>query len=348
MPPGSNPVLSYVDAYISHGVSLVKGGEPSAQISQDFMDSYRGLAVETSLLTGLYWLISTKQLVSLYVPCPTDPLRPMVDKLLKSCYRSGGFAGSPTIQSPSVIPTTSALQLATMFGIDLSAWREEMVSWLLGLISIDGLVSSGSEWLEVAGDIRFVYCVTLSLTLLGHQVSDEKSRSLVSWIVKCQGPDGGFGQRPGCESHAGHTFCAVASMKLLHQKGFDSERCILWLKRRIVYPGSEGCTGRPGKRADSCYVFWVMAALSLLGQLPARGDWLAPDGLRHFIGICFDKGKGGIAPSPECPADPFHTYFALTGLSIAALGGGTVELGGHEIELRRYCVEKALVEPADC
>mmetsp|Transcript_25416 Transcript_25416/g.20923 ORF Transcript_25416/g.20923 Transcript_25416/m.20923 type:complete len:81 (-) Transcript_25416:5-247(-) len=77
----------------------------------------------------------------------------------------------------------------------------------------------------------------MRLALLGHQLSERESLPLVSWIGKCQSVDGGFGQRPGCESHAGHTFCAVASMKLLHKEAFNSDRCVRWLKRRVVSPG---------------------------------------------------------------------------------------------------------------
>lgn len=40
------------------------------------------------------------------------------------------------------------------------------------------------------------------------------AEKLFAWLTSCQNPDGGFGCFPGCESHAGTTFCAVASLKL--------------------------------------------------------------------------------------------------------------------------------------
>ncbi|KAF4699881.1 hypothetical protein FOZ63_033133, partial [Perkinsus olseni] len=234
------------------------------------------------------------------------------------------------------------MQLATIFGFDLSHQREEIVGWLRALMaSEDGVVQSGAAFDEVAGDIRFVYCVVLSLTLLSYQLSDAESQRLARWICRCQTAEGGFGQRPGCEAHAGHTFCAVATLRLLNlTDGFDVDACVKWLKRRVL---SNGCNGRPGKPADSCYVFWVMGSLRMLGQIPTHDHWLDTEGLTDFIESCFDEDVGGLAPNPDCPADPFHTHFGLAGLSIA-LGGGRVRLGTVELELRQLCIEKALVE----
>lgn len=271
----------------------------------------------------------------------------VVEKLLGKCSRSGGFAASPSTASPNVIATTSALQLATIFAVDLSHQREEIVGWLRALVSSeDGLVRSGAAFNEVAGDIRFAYCVVLSLDLLDYRLSGAESERVGRWIRRCQAAEGGFGQRPGCEAHAGHTFCAVAALKLLGMNDdYDVEACVKWLKRRVLLPDCKGCNGRPGKPADSCYVFWVMGALHMLGEVPTSSDWLDTDGLEEFIRLCYDEEVGGLSPNPDCPADPFHTFFGLAGLSIA-LGGGKVTLGGCEIELRKMLVERALVEVA--
>ncbi|KAF4743892.1 hypothetical protein FOZ63_013304 [Perkinsus olseni] len=339
----TNSIVTYVDSFLAKGIAATTKDCGAYEASEDFEQGYRNLAVESNLLSGLYWLVSTKQLVSGYTPEETgDRIRPVVEKLLKKCYRNGGFASSPATRTPSVIATTSAMQLATIFGFDLSRQREEIVGWLRALMtSEDGVVQSGAAFEDVAGDIRFVYCVVLSLTLLSHQLSAPESRRLARWICRCQTAEGGFGQRPGCEAHAGHTFCAVATLELLNlTDGFDLDSCVKWLKRRVL---SRGCNGRPGKPADSCYLFWVMGSLRMLGQISTHDRWLDTRGLTDFIESCFDEDVGGLAPNPDCPADPFHTHFGLAGLSIA-LGAGRVRLGTVEVELREFCTEKALVK----
>lgn len=46
--------------------------------------------------------------------------------------------------------------------------------------------------------------------------------------------DGGFGLKPGLESHGGATYCAVNSLKLLEKTGsiFRKEKLINWLVHR--------------------------------------------------------------------------------------------------------------------
>lgn len=60
---------------------------------------------------------------------------------------------------------------------------------------------------------RFSYCVLASLHLLGstHAVNRE---SIAGYIIRCQNADGAFGVVPGSESHAGQTFCCVATLSL--------------------------------------------------------------------------------------------------------------------------------------
>lgn len=41
------------------------------------------------------------------------------------------------------------------------------------------------------------------------------------------------------------------------------------------------------------------------------------DALQAYIYICQDTSSGGLKDKPDCPADFYHTCYALSGLSIA-------------------------------
>ncbi|KAF4692311.1 hypothetical protein FOZ62_020471, partial [Perkinsus olseni] len=90
----TNPIVTYVDSFLAKGIAAATKDNSASEPSEDFEQGYRSLAVESNLLSGLYWLVSTKQLVSGYAPKETDGIRPVVEKLLKKCYRNGGFASS--------------------------------------------------------------------------------------------------------------------------------------------------------------------------------------------------------------------------------------------------------------
>jgi len=62
---------------------------------------------------------------------------------------------------------------------------------------------TGDQWDEI--DTRFSFCAVASLALLGRlwnrcPINIEKC---VEFIVSCMNFDGGFGCRPGSESHSG-------------------------------------------------------------------------------------------------------------------------------------------------
>lgn len=71
----------------------------------------------------------------------------------------------------------------------------------------------------------------------------------VEWILLCKNYDGGFGNMPGAESHAGHIFCCVAALAItnsLHH--VDRELLSGWLCERQLKNG--GLNGRPQKLED--------------------------------------------------------------------------------------------------
>lgn len=52
-------------------------------------------------------------------------------------------------------------------------------------------------------DSRYSYCALLACRLMKKDLPVEVTRRAAAFVVTCQNVDGGFGCRPGSESHAG-------------------------------------------------------------------------------------------------------------------------------------------------
>lgn len=121
--------------------------------------------------------------------------------------------------------------------------------------------------------------------------------------------DGGFGSKPGSESHAGLIYCCLGTLSitgktkikyslniyfnfslLLHCKGIiffstghlhlvDEVRLGWWLCERQLPSG--GLNGRPEKLPDVCYSWWVLSSMSILG----RPQWIKKQQLVRLFNI---------------------------------------------------------------
>merc|ERR1712168_969537 len=128
---------------------------------------------------------------------------------------------------------------------------------------------------------------------------------VVEFVASCMNFDGGFGTRPGSESHAGQIYCCVGFLSItgdLHR--VDADLLGWWLAERQLPSG--GLNGRPEKLPDVCYSWWVLSALSVLGRL----SWIDSDALTRFILASQDDETGGISDRPGDLPDPFHTLFS--------------------------------------
>jgi geranylgeranyl transferase type-2 subunit beta len=105
---------------------------------------------------------------------------------------------------------------------------------------------SGDNWGEV--DTRFCYIALNCLSLLKRLDAIHVEKT-VEWILQCKNYDGGFGSKPGSESHAAQIFCCVAALAItnsLHH--IDSDLLSWWLCERQLKNG--GLNGRPQKLED--------------------------------------------------------------------------------------------------
>ncbi|KAA3672013.1 geranylgeranyl transferase type-1 subunit beta [Paragonimus westermani] len=209
----------------------------------------------------------------------------------------------------------AALCILVTLGDDLS--RVDRLSVLTGIAALQcsdepGLFSAGLVCPE--RDIRFVFSAVASCYILnGLDILD--TEAVVEFIGKCLTYEGGFACLPHLETHAGATYCALASLTLLNRLhsflpvgSRPRDRLIRWLSSLQ----SEGFHGRLHKSDDTCYTFWVCASLQLLGCKHVNDS-----GIVQFIARSWDTFSGGIKKFPDllCHSDPLHTHLALSGLS---------------------------------
>lgn len=69
----------------------------------------------------------------------------------------------------------------------------------------------GDKWGEI--DTRFSFCAVMSLSLLGRLDAIDVNKA-VEFVLSCMNFDGGFGSRPGSESHAGLIYCCVGFLSI--------------------------------------------------------------------------------------------------------------------------------------
>lgn len=188
---------------------------------------------------------------------------------------------------------------------------------------------AGDEWGEE--DTRFLYGAFNALSLLGllSLIDVEKA---VAHVAACANFDGGFGVSPGAESHSGQIFTCVATLAIAKRLDLvDKDKLGRWLSERQVPAG--GLNGRPEKKEDVCYSWWVLSSLSMIDRV----HWIDREALINFILNSQDTEKGGISDRPGDMVDVFHTCFGIAGLSL--LGHSDVDAVDPV-----YCMPKAVTK----
>jgi prenyltransferase beta subunit len=81
-------------------------------------------------------------------------------------------------------------------------------------------------------DTRFSMCALATLHLLDRVDAVDVPKA-VEFILSCQNFDGGFGTRPGSESHAGQVYCCIGTLAICGcLEAIDIERTAEWLADR--------------------------------------------------------------------------------------------------------------------
>lgn len=237
----------------------------------------------------------------------------------------GGISASIG-HDPHILYTLSAIQILTLYDAvkDNIINVEKVVSFIKSLQQEDGSFF-GDKWGEV--DIRFTFCSVAALALLGRLDVIDLDKA-VDFAMSCYNfCDGGFGSRPGSESHSGLIYCALGTLSIAGQmERIDADLLGWWLAERQLPSG--GLNGRPEKMPDLCYSWWVLTSLKILGRL----RWINKERLVRFIFACQDEETGGFADRPDNLVDPFHTLFGLTGLSLMSHDEDDYDINENEDE----------------
>jgi geranylgeranyl transferase type-2 subunit beta len=246
--------------------------------------------------------------VNVLVPKANNPEE--VKRFVKACQHEDGGVAASDGHDPHLLYTLSAVQvLATLDALDEPILDlNRLVQYVRSLQQSDGSFW-GDRWGEV--DVRFSFCAIACLSILNRLEAIDVSAA-VAFVLRCQNPiDGGFGSRPGSESHSGLVYCALGALSLTHSLDrVDAELLGWWLSERQLASG--GLNGRPEKLPDLCYSWWVLASLRILGRL----HWIDRAELIRFMVSCQDNETGGFNDRPGNQVDPFHTLFGLAGLSL--------------------------------
>ncbi|KAK3996413.1 terpenoid cyclases/protein prenyltransferase alpha-alpha toroid [Cladorrhinum sp. PSN332] len=290
-------------------------------------DEYDYWLTEHLRLNGLYWGLTALHLLG---HPDALPRAETIDFVLSCQHENGGFGAAPG-HDAHMLSTVSAVQiLATIDAFDelesRGKGKAQVGNYIASLQNRQTGTFAGDEWGEE--DTRFLYGAFNALSLLGLLQLIDVDKA-VDHIAACANFDGGYGVSPGAESHSGQIFTCVAALTIAgRQDLIDKERLGRWLSERQVAAG--GLNGRPEKKEDVCYSWWVLSSLEMIGKT----HWIDREKLITFILSSQDTEKGGISDRPGDMVDVWHTVFGVAGLSL-------LDYPGLEPVDEVYCMPKS-------
>lgn len=184
-------------------------------------------------------------------------------------------------------------------------------------------------------DLRFSMLAMTIIKIIKCNFSRIDVDSMTTYISSTQAVEGGFGSDEGGESHAGLTFCAVdalsisSKLSLPSSPSIDNERLLNFLALRQInycerelnlneyadYEDQGGFNGRLNKYADTCYLFWCIGSLSLLGKPNLINKEAA---MNFLLDKTQNRAIGGFnkTSDPDDYPDPLHSFLGLACLSL--------------------------------
>ncbi|OHS94252.1 Prenyltransferase and squalene oxidase repeat family protein [Tritrichomonas foetus] len=252
----------------------------------------------------------------------------------------GGFRHSPahftpnhTVEETHIVMTFSYLAMLILLGDDLSRVDTKRVMESLHRLQLPN-GSFLSHTLGSEDDLRFVFSAAATCKMLGTNDGVDVEKA-IEFILSCQTYEGGFAYRPGDESHGGATYCAVAALDLWGALDRIKDKRLLayWLSQRQ----EDGFNGRAHKLTDTCYSFWIGSPLSVLGWFDDIVD------KRRLTSFIFSNycDNGQFRPNSHDDPDIVHTFFSLSGLSLAGYPG-TEPIHPSLGIVRKYIPERIL------
>lgn len=162
-------------------------------------NDYEYCMTEFLRMSGIYWGLTALDLMD-----HLDRLdRTFILNFVRDCQceKTGGFAPCQG-HDPHILYTLSAIQILCIYDVLDTIDTEAVVRFVQNLQQPDGSFF-GDRWGEV--DTRFSFCAVAILTLLKQNLNDTINLpAAIEFVMSCcNETDGGFGSKPGAESHAG-------------------------------------------------------------------------------------------------------------------------------------------------
>jgi len=129
------------------------------------------------------------------------------------CQHECGGISASIGHDPHILYTLSAVQILATYDAlnDGHVDIEKLVQYVKSLQQEDGSFF-GDKWGEV--DLRFSFCAIATLSLVD-KLNEIDIDTAVCFIMKCNNDiDGGFGSKPGSESHAGLVYCGLGALSI--------------------------------------------------------------------------------------------------------------------------------------
>uniref|UniRef100_A0A3B3SBZ3 Geranylgeranyl transferase type-2 subunit beta n=1 Tax=Paramormyrops kingsleyae TaxID=1676925 RepID=A0A3B3SBZ3_9TELE len=259
-------------------------------------DDYEYALSEYLRMSGIYWGLTVMDLMGQLHRMNKDE----IIEFVRSCQHECGGISASLGHDPHLLYTLSAVQILTLYDSVSVLDIDRVVEYVKSLQQDDGSFT-GDKWDTQA----------YGSSCLCGKLEEINLNKAVEFVLSCMNFDGGFGCRPGSESHAGQIYCCTGFLSItgnLHQ--VNADLLGWWLCERQLPSG--GLNGRPEKLPDVCYSWWVLASLKIIGRI----HWIDKSKLRTFILACQDEETGGFADRPGDMVDPFHTLFGVAGLSL--------------------------------
>lgn len=173
-------------------------------------DDYEYCMTEFLRMSGIYWGVTALDIMG-----QLDRLdRKSIIEFVKRCQCSttGGFAPCEG-HDPHMLYTLSAVQILCTYDALDQIDFDAVVRYIVGLQQPDGSFF-GDKWGEV--DTRFSFCAVATLTLLNRMEQSIDVDKAIKFVMSCcNQTDGGFGSKPGAESHAGESSESVDTVEIV-------------------------------------------------------------------------------------------------------------------------------------
>lgn len=193
-------------------------------------DDYEYCMTEFLRMSGIYWGVTALDLMNQLDRLDRNSIIEFIRKC--QCPITGGIAPCEG-HDPHMLYTLTAVQILCIYDALHEIDCDAVVRFVVGLQQIDGSFF-GDKWGEV--DTRFSLCAVATLTLLKRMEGTIDVEKAVTFVMSCcNHTDGGFGSKPGAESHAGEPAFLIIMLKMLLIYQFPSRFNLLLCGFFIAY-----------------------------------------------------------------------------------------------------------------